>query len=99
MFLGIFGELLGSGGIQRVNVHACATLSAIAKEKNVSYKFLSLNDPNGMHEINAENHTFKIQGFGRNKTAFVLNCFKNVSNTYFAGSIPPTLSFKWVLSK
>ena len=92
MFLGIFGELLGSGGIQRVNVHACATLSAIAKEKNVSYKFLSLNDPNGMHEINAENHTFKIQGFGRNKTAFVLNCFKNVSKINFTYISHPNMS-------
>ena len=38
MFLGIFTELLGPGGIQRVNIHACATLSSIANEKNKPYK-------------------------------------------------------------
>ena len=84
MFLGIFGELLGSGGIQRVNKHACATLSSIANAKNKPYKFLSLNDPKGTHEINAENQTFKIQGFGKNKTIFVSNCLKNISKTNFA---------------
>ena len=92
MFLGIFGELLGSGGIQRVNIHACATLSAVAKEKNETYKFLSLNDPNGVHEINAENHTFKIQGFGKNKTAFVFNCLKDISKINFAYISHPNMS-------
>ena len=83
MFLGIFTELLGPGGIQRVNIHACATLSSIANEKNKPYKFLSLNDSKGIHEINEENHFFQIQGFGRNKTAFVINCLKDISKIDF----------------
>ena len=72
MILGLFGQLLGAGGIQRIGRHSVACLAAYAQEQGEEFRCLSLSDPLGSHEFSIEGITYTFEGFARNKLAYAL---------------------------
>ncbi len=49
MIIGLFPELLSSGGVQRVGRHVAAVLAGFAEQSRLDYRFLSLSDPPGVY--------------------------------------------------
>ncbi len=76
MVIGLFPELLAPGGIQRASRHIGTVLSAFALERGLSYRFLSLNDPAGLHTIQVGEHDFVASGFRRAKFGFALTALR-----------------------
>jgi phosphatidylinositol alpha-1,6-mannosyltransferase len=72
MIAALFPELLAVGGVQTAGRQTAAALAAIARERGTPYRFFSLNDPSGEHEIRVGNSQFTFRGFGRAKLPFVL---------------------------
>ncbi|HJY86608.1 MAG TPA: glycosyltransferase family 4 protein [Candidatus Acidoferrales bacterium] len=76
MVIGLFTELLSPGGIQRVGKHVGAVLAAFARERGMSYRFLSLNDPLGVHSVRVGEDEFTAAGFDRAKLRFVAEAWR-----------------------
>lgn len=72
MIVGLFPDLLGIGGVQTAGRHTAAALAAIARERGLQYRFLSLNDPAGEHESRVGDSHFTFRGLSRSKLRFVL---------------------------
>ncbi len=86
MCLGLFPELQALGGIQRVSRHMAAVIAGVARRKNLDYKFLSLNDPVGLHKDDVGGLSYQYRGFHRSKLRFVLSALA-------AGAMKPRLIF------
>jgi len=71
MIVGLFPELLVTGGIQRVGRHAAAVLAGFAAERGMRCRSLSLNDAAGTHRSRLGQREFDFSGFGRAKARFV----------------------------
>jgi glycosyltransferase involved in cell wall biosynthesis len=71
MILGLFPELQASGGVQRAGRHIAAVLAEYATERGMAYRFLSLNDPAGVHRGSVGRREFSSLGFGRRRGRFV----------------------------
>ena len=84
MIIGIFTELLSAGGVQRAGRHTAAVLAGFALERDLPYRFLSLNDPRGLHQIVVGEQQYSVSGFHRAKLRFVLAALR-------AGDRHPTL--------
>jgi len=80
MIVGLFTELLATGGVQTAGRHTAAVLSAIARERGISYRFVSLNDPSGDHESYVGDSSFAFRGFNRGKSSFALSAVKLALN-------------------
>jgi phosphatidylinositol alpha-1,6-mannosyltransferase len=72
MIVGLFTELLSAGGVQRAGRHVAAVAAQFAAERGFSNRFLSLNDPQGLHTVRAGPHEFLFSGYARNKLQFGL---------------------------
>ncbi len=72
MILGLFTGLLSAGGIERIGRHVGAVLTSYARERGLPCRFLSLNDPIGIHEVEVNGIQFSIEGFNRKKPKFIL---------------------------
>jgi hypothetical protein len=70
--VGLFPELLATGGIQRAGRHMAAVLAGLAARQGTTYQFLSLNDPAGEHRSEVEEFEFRFTGFHRSKARFLL---------------------------
>jgi glycosyltransferase involved in cell wall biosynthesis len=70
--VGLFPELLATGGIQRAGRHMAAVLAGMAARQDATYRFLSLNDPAGEHRSKVEGIEFRFTGFECSKTRFLL---------------------------
>ncbi len=70
MVIGLFPQLAGPGGIQRVGRLVGAVTAAWAAERGEACHFLSLNDPPGQHRIHLAGREWIFTGFGRGKSAF-----------------------------
>jgi glycosyltransferase involved in cell wall biosynthesis len=70
--IGLFTEMLSAGGVQRAGRHAAAVASKFASERGFPYRFLSLNDPQGLHTVRVGPHEFLVSGHARDKSQFVL---------------------------
>jgi phosphatidyl-myo-inositol dimannoside synthase len=86
MCLGLFPELQALGGIQRAGRHMAAVIAGVARRKGLDYKFLSLNDPAGLHDEEIGGLPFQYRGFHRSKSRFVLSALA-------AGARNPRLVF------
>jgi glycosyltransferase involved in cell wall biosynthesis len=71
MILGLFPELFSSGGIQRISQDVCAVLQEMADNLGQPCCLFSLNDPEGMHQMEVAGRRFNFRGFGRKKGRFV----------------------------
>jgi phosphatidylinositol alpha-1,6-mannosyltransferase len=87
--IGLFPELLGSGGVQEVGRMMAAALTRIAARKDWSVDILSLNDPAGSHSIDFAGQTYSFRGFGRAKLSFVLSSIGSTRAAAKCG--PPTI--------
>ncbi len=72
MIVGIFSELLSAGGVQRAGRHVAAVAAKFASERGFACRFLSLNDPQGLHTVRVGPTEFLVSGYARNKPQFVL---------------------------
>ena len=71
MIVGLFPELLATGGVQTVGRHLAASLAWMANGDLASYRFLSFNDPAGIHELTVNDTRFSFRGFARNRPQFL----------------------------
>jgi phosphatidylinositol alpha-1,6-mannosyltransferase len=76
MIAGLFTELLTAGGVQVAGRHTATVLSEIARDHAVPYRFLSLNDPTGEHEVQVGDSRFVFRGFSRSKTRFAFSAMR-----------------------
>src|SRR5437868_3322119 len=72
MIVGLFTDLLSAGGVQRAGRHVAAVAAKFATEHGFTYRFLSLNDPQGLHTVRVGPQEFLFSGHARNKWRFVL---------------------------
>lgn len=70
MIVGLFPELLATGGVQRSGRHTAAALAQYAARLGMPNRFLSLNDPRGLHRAKVGQLDFEFRGFGREKGHF-----------------------------
>ncbi|MFZ3201302.1 MAG: glycosyltransferase family 4 protein [Candidatus Acidiferrales bacterium] len=66
--------------------HMSAVIADLARRRNLDYKFLSLNDPVGLHNDDVGGLPFQYNGFHRAKSRFVLSALA-------AGARNPRLIF------
>lgn len=71
MIVGLFPELLATGGVQRAARHTAATLTQYASRARMMARFLSLNDSRGLHPGKVGQCKFEFRGFGRRRGQFV----------------------------
>ncbi len=76
MIVGLFTKLLSPGGVERISQHTAIILKLFGDEKNLSCKFLTLNDSRGMHNLNIGTHECTFKGFGGNKLSFIFELIK-----------------------
>lgn len=71
MIVGLFTELLTPGGVQRVGLCTATVLARYARRDGRPCTLLSLNDPDGVHELTQHGETLRIRGFARQKVRFI----------------------------
>ena len=72
MIVGLFTDMLSAGGVQRASRHAAAVAAKFAAERGLAYRFLSLNDPQGLHTVRVGPHEFQFSGHARDRLQFAL---------------------------
>jgi phosphatidylinositol alpha-1,6-mannosyltransferase len=70
--IGLFTELLSAGGVQRAGRHVAAVAANFAAERGLAYRFLSLNDPQGLHTVRVGAREFQFSGSARDKSGFAV---------------------------
>jgi len=92
LILGLFTELLGPGGVQRIGRHTAAVLTSLAFDQGQSCRILSLNDPPGHHVLEVGGYQLAFQGFGRRKVAFVAAALRAACEAQLAHLGHPNLA-------
>jgi phosphatidylinositol alpha-1,6-mannosyltransferase len=69
--MGLFPELLGTGGIQEAGRQTVGALSTIADERGWQLEILSLNDASGEHHLQSTHRSIRFLGFGRRKISLL----------------------------
>jgi len=70
--VGLFTDVLPAGGVQRASRHVAAVTARFAAERGMAARFLSLNDPHGLHTVRVGSLEFSATGYGGSKAKFVL---------------------------
>jgi phosphatidylinositol alpha-1,6-mannosyltransferase len=70
--VGLFTEMLSAGGVQRASRHVAAVAAKFAAQHGFAYRFLSLNDPQGLHTMRVGPNEFQFSGLARDKSQFAL---------------------------
>lgn len=76
MLIGLFTELVGTGGVQRASRHLAAALSDFAASRHVDYRLLSLNDSSELHRMSVGGKEFVFTGCARNKARFAAQAMR-----------------------
>lgn len=98
IIVGLYPELLTHGGVQRVGRHTAAVLSELARERDWSCRFLSLNDPVGIHSVQVASIPFSIRGYGRKKSIFTISALQALTYARVAYVSHPHLApLGWTL--
>jgi phosphatidylinositol alpha-1,6-mannosyltransferase len=71
MIVGLFTGLLSVGGVQGAGRQTAAALADIARKRDLSYRFLSLNDPEAEHRTYSAENAFTFRGYHRDRLRFV----------------------------
>jgi phosphatidylinositol alpha-1,6-mannosyltransferase len=74
--VGLFTDVLPAGGVQLAGRHVAAVAAKFASERGMSVRFLSLNDPQGLHTVRAGSLEFSVSGYAGSKTQFVLGAMR-----------------------
>jgi phosphatidylinositol alpha-1,6-mannosyltransferase len=72
VIVGVFPELFSAGGVQRAGRHVAAVAAKFACDRGFACRFLSLNDPQGLHTVRAGPSEFLVSGHARNKPQFAM---------------------------
>lgn len=72
MIVGLFSGVLTRGGIERASQHVGAVLAQAAHQQGWPCRFLSLNDPCGLHTVRVNDTTLTVRGCGRSKVQLTL---------------------------
>jgi phosphatidylinositol alpha-1,6-mannosyltransferase len=70
--VGLFTDVLPAGGVQRASRHVAAVAAKFASDRGMSARFLSLNDPQGLHTVRVGSLEFSVSGYAGSKVQFVL---------------------------
>ena len=70
--VGLFTGVVAPGGVQRAGRHIASAAAKFASDRAMSVRFLSLNDPRGLHTVRVGALEFSVSGFARNKVQFAL---------------------------
>jgi len=70
LIVGLFPGLNSTGGVQRAGRHVAAVAAQLASERRFAYRFLSLNDPQGLHTVRFASSEFSFSGHARDKAQF-----------------------------
>ena len=74
--VGLFTDVLSTGGVQRASRHVAAVTAKFAADHGASCRFLSLNDPQGLHTLRVGSNEFSVTGHARDKLQFGLAAFR-----------------------
>ncbi len=77
LIIGLFTQVLSPGGVQRASRHVAAVTAAFAADRGISCRFLSLNDPQGLHSVRVGSSEFSVTGHARDKAQFVLAALRS----------------------
>ncbi|HSZ21443.1 MAG TPA: glycosyltransferase family 4 protein [Candidatus Acidoferrum sp.] len=70
--VGLFTDVLPAGGVQRAGRHVAAVTAKLASDRGMASRFLSLNDPQGLHTVRVGSLEFSVSGYAGSKTQFAL---------------------------
>jgi phosphatidylinositol alpha-1,6-mannosyltransferase len=70
--VGLFTDVLPAGGVQRASRHVGAVAAKFASDCGTSARFLSLNDPQGLHTVRVGSLEFSVSGYAGSKIQFAL---------------------------
>jgi phosphatidyl-myo-inositol dimannoside synthase len=76
LIVGLFTNTLSTGGVQRASRHVAAVTAAFAADRGISCRFLSLNDPQGLHTVHVGFNEFSVSGYGQSKSQFILAAWR-----------------------
>jgi len=68
--IGLFTDVLPAGGVQRASRHVAAVTAKIAADRGMTARFLSLNDPQGLHTVRVGALEFTASGYAGSKFQF-----------------------------
>ncbi len=77
LIVGLFTNMLSTGGVQRASRHVAAVTGKFASERGLACRFLSLNDPQGLHTVRVGSSEFSVSGYARAKSQFVLAAMRS----------------------
>lgn len=69
--VGLFTDVLPSGGVQRAGRHVGAVVAKFAEDRGMTCNFVSVNDPRGSHTVRAGSLEFAVYGHAGSKLGFV----------------------------
>ncbi len=84
MVLGLFGQLVEPGGVERVNRLAAAVLTGMAEARNEACELLSLNDPSGPIAFEVSGRRYAGTAFGRHKMKLAARALRLAPRTRIA---------------
>jgi phosphatidyl-myo-inositol dimannoside synthase len=70
--VGLFTDVLPAGGVQRASRHVAAVTAKLASDRGMTARFLSLNDPQGLHTVRVGSLEFSVSGYAGSKIQFAL---------------------------
>src|SRR6202051_2709204 len=70
--VGLFTDVLPAGGVQRAGRHVAAVTAQFASDRGMTARFLSLNDPQGLHTVRVGSLEFSASGYAGSKIQFAL---------------------------
>jgi phosphatidyl-myo-inositol dimannoside synthase len=70
--VGLFTDVLPAGGVQRASRHVAAVTAKLAADRGMAARFLSLNDPQGLHTVHVGSLEFSVSGYAGSKIQFAL---------------------------
>jgi len=76
VLIGLFPELVGTGGVQRVGRHMAAVLSEFAASRHLDYRLLSLNDTSELQRMQVGSREFVFTGCERSKGRFTTTAMR-----------------------
>ena len=76
VLIGLFPELDAPGGIQRAGRHLALVLSEYARNKQMEYRLLSLNDTQELHRMRLGDREYVFTGAARGKARFATTAMK-----------------------
>ena len=68
--VGLFTDVLPTGGVQRAGRQVAAVAAKFASEWGLVPRFLSLNDPRGVHTLQVGSQEFSVSGYAGKKLRF-----------------------------